>query len=59
MRRVREMTGRVLRVLESGGIVARVGRYRFRLLDPAGLAAAVEAREERRRPADRGSQEAS
>jgi CRP-like cAMP-binding protein len=45
----REMTGRVLRVLESRGIVARVGRSRFRLLDPAGLAAAVQPAEERRR----------
>jgi CRP-like cAMP-binding protein len=48
----REMTGRVLRVLESRGVVARVGRFQFRLLDPAGLAAAaaaVEGPEERRR----------
>jgi CRP-like cAMP-binding protein len=34
----REMTGRVLRILESEGLVARVGRSRLRLLDPAGLA---------------------
>lgn len=39
----REMTGRVLRVLESRGLVARVGRDRLRLLDPAGLEAAAEA----------------
>jgi CRP-like cAMP-binding protein len=44
----REMTGRVLRVLESRGIVARVGRYRFRLLDPVGLAAALQPTELRR-----------
>jgi CRP-like cAMP-binding protein len=35
----REMTGRVLRVLESRSLVARVGRDRLRLLDAAGLAA--------------------
>jgi CRP/FNR family transcriptional regulator len=35
----REMTGRVLRVLEAQGLVSRVGRTRLRLLDPAGLAA--------------------
>jgi CRP-like cAMP-binding protein len=34
----REMTGRVLRVLESRSLVARVGRDRLRLLDAAGLA---------------------
>jgi len=34
----REMTGRVLRVLEAQGLVSRVGRTRLRLLDPAGLA---------------------
>jgi CRP-like cAMP-binding protein len=39
----REMTGRVLRVLESRRLVARVGRDRLRLLDPAGLAAAAES----------------
>jgi CRP-like cAMP-binding protein len=39
----REMTGRVLRALESRGLVARVGRSRLRLLDPAGLAHAAEA----------------
>lgn len=38
----REMTGRVLRALESQGLVARVGRSRLRLLDPAGLAAVAE-----------------
>jgi CRP-like cAMP-binding protein len=39
----REMTGRVLRALESRGLVARVGRSRLRLLDPVGLARAAEA----------------
>jgi CRP-like cAMP-binding protein len=34
----REMTGRVLRRLESDGVVQRVGRDRLRLLDPSGLA---------------------
>jgi len=34
----REMTGRVLRQLESEGIVERIGRGRLRLLDAAGLA---------------------
>ena len=51
----REMTGRVLRVLESRGLVAREGRHGLRLLDPAGLAIAAESREERLRtsvPAD-------
>jgi CRP/FNR family transcriptional regulator, cyclic AMP receptor protein len=48
----REMTGRVLRVLESRRIVARVGRDRLLLLDPAGLAAAAEFGLERLR-ADR------
>ena len=38
----REMTGRVLRILESQGLVARVGRSRLRLLDPVGLARAAE-----------------
>jgi CRP/FNR family cyclic AMP-dependent transcriptional regulator len=47
----REMTGRVLRVLESRRIVARVGRDRLRLLDPAGLAAAAESEPERSRAA--------
>jgi CRP-like cAMP-binding protein len=37
----REMTGRVLRILEAQSIVARVGRDRLRLLDPDGLAAAA------------------
>lgn len=35
----REMTGRVLRVLEARSLVARVGRDRLRLLDAPGLAA--------------------
>ena len=34
----REMTGRVLRRLESEGVVQRVGRDRLRLLDASGLA---------------------
>ena len=34
----REMTGRVLRQLESEGVVERLGRDRLRLLDPVGLA---------------------
>jgi CRP-like cAMP-binding protein len=34
----REMTGRVLRVLESKRLVTRVGRDRLHVLDPAGLA---------------------
>jgi CRP/FNR family cyclic AMP-dependent transcriptional regulator len=55
----REMTGRVLRVLESRGVVARVGRFQFRLLDPAGLAAAVEAPEERRHRRTRENGQAS
>ena len=38
----REMTGRVLRILEARHVVARVGRDRLRLLDPAGLTAAAE-----------------
>jgi CRP-like cAMP-binding protein len=38
----REMTGRVLRVLESRRLVARAGRDRLRLLDPEGLAKAAE-----------------
>lgn len=37
----REMTGRVLRVLESRGVVARVGGNRLRLLDRTALAAAA------------------
>jgi CRP-like cAMP-binding protein len=37
----REMTGRVLRLLEAQSIVARVGRDRLRLLDPDGLAEAA------------------
>src|SRR6185369_1659884 len=37
----REMTGRVLRILEARSLVARVGRDRLRLLDPAGLAEAA------------------
>jgi CRP-like cAMP-binding protein len=39
----REMTGRVLRVLESRRLVVRVGRDRLRLLDPAGLARAADS----------------
>lgn len=39
----REMTGRVLRVLESRHIVVRVGRDRLQLLDAAGLAATAES----------------
>jgi CRP/FNR family cyclic AMP-dependent transcriptional regulator len=34
----REMTGRVLRQLESDGVVQRLGRSRLRLLDPVRLA---------------------
>jgi CRP-like cAMP-binding protein len=34
----REMTGRVLRQLESEGLVERIGRHRLRLLDSRGLA---------------------
>jgi CRP-like cAMP-binding protein len=37
----REMTGRVLRILEARSVVVRVGRNRLRLLDPAGLEAAA------------------
>jgi CRP-like cAMP-binding protein len=40
----REMTGRVMRLLESQGLIARVGRDRLDLLDPAGLAAAADSR---------------
>jgi CRP-like cAMP-binding protein len=39
----REMTGRVLRVLESRQVVARVGRDRLLLLDAAALAATADA----------------
>jgi CRP-like cAMP-binding protein len=39
----REMTSRVLRLLEARGVVARVGRKRLRLLDAAGLAAAADS----------------
>lgn len=46
----REMTGRVLRVLEARQLVARVGRNRLRLLDPAGLVAAAATDPERVRP---------
>jgi CRP/FNR family transcriptional regulator len=42
----REMTGRVLRVLEARGLVARVGRSRLRLLDPAGLVAVAAGDDE-------------
>lgn len=38
----REMTGRVLRLLESRRLVSRVGRNRLRLLDSVGLAAIAE-----------------
>lgn len=38
----REMTGRVLRILEARHVVARVGRHRLRLLDRAGLAAIAD-----------------
>ena len=48
----REMTGRVIRVLEARGIVVRVGRYGFKLLDPVALAATAQARDERRRITD-------
>jgi CRP/FNR family transcriptional regulator, cyclic AMP receptor protein len=43
----REMTGRVLRQLESDGLVQRMGRHRLRLLDAPGLAraAAVSVRD--------------
>ncbi len=47
----REMTGRVIRILESNGIVLRVGRY-FRLMDPDGLAAAAERADRRAGSAD-------
>ena len=40
----REMTGRVLRSLESAGIVARTGRNRLRLLDPDRLSRVAAAR---------------
>jgi CRP-like cAMP-binding protein len=46
----REMTGRVLRLLESHGLVARVGRDRLRVLDRAGLAAVAESSVERPQP---------
>jgi CRP-like cAMP-binding protein len=46
----REMTGRVLRVLEARQLVARVGRNRLRLLDRAGLAAIADTDPERVRP---------
>lgn len=49
----REMTGRMLRLLESQGIVARIERDRLRLLDPAGLADAAEHCLEDGRPVDR------
>jgi CRP-like cAMP-binding protein len=38
----REMTGRVIRRLESHGIVRRSGRSRLELLDPVGLHAAAQ-----------------
>lgn len=49
----REMTGRVLRVLESRRIVVRVDRSQLRLLDRAGLAAVAQRREEPPRAAGR------
>jgi CRP-like cAMP-binding protein len=39
----REMTGRVLRVLEARRVVERIGRDRLRLLDPSRLAATARA----------------
>jgi CRP/FNR family cyclic AMP-dependent transcriptional regulator len=39
----REMTGRVIRQLESDGLVQRIGRDRLRLLDAPGLARAAAA----------------
>ena len=54
----REMTSRVLRALESRGLVARVGRDRLCLLDPAGLAAAAESDGDRSRTA-RGTSSSS
>jgi CRP-like cAMP-binding protein len=54
----REMTGRVLRVLESLGLVARVGRDRLRLLDPVGLAEVAEHGVDRSRK-DRGTSSSS
>ena len=48
----REMTGRVIRVLEAKRVVARVGRQRLRLLDPDGLAAI--ANQTRPEPAQAG-----
>lgn len=51
----REMTGRVLRVLESKQLLARVGRDRLHVLDRAGLAsiAASSADHRERRPRER------
>jgi CRP-like cAMP-binding protein len=46
----REMTGRVLRQLESDGVLARVGRDRLRLLDPARLARTATAASTSRGP---------
>jgi CRP-like cAMP-binding protein len=43
----REMTGRVLRILEARRLVARIGRDRLSLLDPAGLAAVADPDPER------------
>jgi CRP-like cAMP-binding protein len=54
----REMTGRVLRVLESRQIVARVGRDRLHLLNPGGLAATAESGGDRARGA-RGTSSSS
>jgi CRP-like cAMP-binding protein len=53
----REMTGRVLRLLESRKIVSRDGRRGLRLLDPAGLASAAESGTDR--PRDDSSSEAA
>ena len=51
----REMTGRVIRILESDGVVLRVGRY-FRLLDLEGLTAAAEPDDEEGQSIDSGGQ---
>jgi len=47
----REMTGRVLRILESRQLVARVGRDRLQLLDAAGLEELAEFGSDRSRTA--------
>jgi CRP-like cAMP-binding protein len=51
----REMTGRVLRILESLHIVARVDRTGLRLLDAAGLEHLAESGSDRSRAAGRPS----